>query len=164
MPPTDLPGIVNGHRVNGHLYRGGDVSLAGVGTLHAWGIVRVISLENAKQDSPAAIIMEHAQVEDAGMKWTNVPMDSQGILSYDDGKKVPGILAMIEETVGPVLVHCHRGADRSGVVVACYRITKGWSADQALAEMRHYGASFIHFGMRSFVKKFAREHVPTLPA
>src|SRR5260370_2704698 len=55
-----------------------------------------------------------------------------------------------------VFVHCYYGEDRSGVMVAAYRIARqNWTADQALAEM----ASFVfHYhlypGMQPYVRKF----------
>lgn len=40
----------------------------------------------------------------------------------------------------PVLVHCAAGAQRTGGVVACYRVLmQGWSTDNAVAEMQSYG-------------------------
>jgi protein-tyrosine phosphatase len=55
-----------------------------------------------------------------------------------------------------VFVHCRRGADRTGVMVALYRITfDHWSADQAVEEMKefHY-ASFILWHLARFVRAY----------
>jgi protein tyrosine/serine phosphatase len=39
----------------------------------------------------------------------------------------------------PVLVHCRSGVDRTGYMLAMYRMTEeGWSKEQALAEMRRF--------------------------
>jgi protein tyrosine phosphatase (PTP) superfamily phosphohydrolase (DUF442 family) len=42
----------------------------------------------------------------------------------------------------PVFVHCQAGKDRTGLVVAVYRIlVDGWSVDDALAERKAFGAA-----------------------
>ena len=43
----------------------------------------------------------------------------------------------------PVLVHCHYGADRTGVLCAAYRVAvQGWSKQQAIDEMTRGGMGF----------------------
>ena len=43
----------------------------------------------------------------------------------------------------PVLVHCRHGADRTGAMVAVYRIViEGWTKDDALQEMTRGGYGF----------------------
>lgn len=45
------------------------------------------------------------------------------------------------QALGPVLIHCKHGQNRTGLIAAMYRIVyQGWSKQQALAEMR--GAGF----------------------
>jgi len=164
---TELTGIINAHSVifkapDGtdlpvHLYRGGDVSVPGIATLKALNVSKVISLQNAKQDSAATILFEHARVEEAGMTWVNVPMDSSGVFSYDDISKVPQVLSEIQNTIGPVLIHCSKGADRSSVVASIYRIQHGWSVDKAIKEGQSYGWAWWNSGMRKAVRQWAKD-------
>lgn len=43
----------------------------------------------------------------------------------------------------PVLVHCYHGSDRTGLMVASYRmVVQGWSAQAAIAEMTRGGYGF----------------------
>jgi protein tyrosine/serine phosphatase len=57
---------------------------------------------------------------------------------------VGALRALRNETrMGPALLHCTLGADRTGLVAALYRmIYKGWSKQAALEEMEHGGFGF----------------------
>jgi len=44
---------------------------------------------------------------------------------------------------GPYLIHCHHGSDRTGLMIAMYRILhQHWTTQQALAEMTLGGYGF----------------------
>jgi protein tyrosine/serine phosphatase len=44
---------------------------------------------------------------------------------------------------GPYLVHCHYGADRTGLFIAVYRIViDNWSKEEAIREMQSGGFGF----------------------
>ncbi len=48
-----------------------------------------------------------------------------------------------ETRMGPTLLHCTLGADRTGLVAALYRMLyQGWSKEDALEEMEHGGFGF----------------------
>ena len=52
------------------------------------------------------------------------------------------ILALFEDSAnGPVFVHCRRGADRTGLVIACYRIDHDHGSN-AQAKARKQGKRF----------------------
>jgi tyrosine-protein phosphatase SIW14 len=55
-----------------------------------------------------------------------------------------------------VFVHCYYGEDRSGVMVAAYRIAQqNWTADQAVDEMYSFGFHYhLYPGMKSYVREF----------
>jgi protein tyrosine/serine phosphatase len=55
----------------------------------------------------------------------------------------------------PVFIHCQRGSDRTGVIVAVYRMSRdGWTADQALDEANRFGMGFIQFQKREYIKDY----------
>src|SRR5437899_6954772 len=52
---------------------------------------------------------------------------------------VAHFLAVVDDQPKPVYVHCRSGQNRTGVMVAAYRvIVEGASADEAIEEMRRY--------------------------
>ena len=70
-------------------------------------------------------------------------------------KQLAHVLEIIESAPGPVFVHCEHGCDRTGTVIACYRIHHDlWTAAAAQKEADVYGMSKLERGMRSFVADF----------
>jgi protein tyrosine/serine phosphatase len=62
----------------------------------------------------------------------------------------------------PIFIHCRRGDDRVGMVIACYRIVHDhWTNEQALAEAREHGISRFEVLMRRYVDHFNPSRVQT---
>jgi len=67
---------------------------------------------------------------------------------------------MQDPSAVPVFVHCRRGADRSGVLIACYRMAHDhWSNEQALAEARTAGLSRFEPLIRNYIRRFDTRRV-----
>lgn len=162
MSKTEISHIVNGHIVDERLVRGGELpkcpgalAFEALTGLKALGVRRVICLKNPSDESQIEIDNERTAVEAAGLIFLHRPLDNEGKFSYHDAKKIPDILALINEDKGRVFIHCKKGADRTGTVVACYRISRGWTADRAIKEMRQYGNAWWNWGMRGAVREFS---------
>jgi len=56
-------------------------------------------------------------------------------------KAIDEVLAVLDEEASyPVLIHCHAGLHRTGVLTAVYRMEyEGWSPDEAYREMKGQG-------------------------
>jgi tyrosine-protein phosphatase SIW14 len=92
-------------------------------------------------------------VEAAGMRYVNIPLKGMAAPSAQDVAKILGHFA--DTKSGPVFVHCRRGADRTGTVIACYRISHDhWDNKKALAEARQNGMSWIERAMQHYVLAF----------
>lgn len=72
-------------------------------------------------------------------------------------------LRIIKNRKGPILIHCWHGSDRTGVVVAAYRIVfNNWSKSHALDEMVNGGYGYhakIYSGLVGIVENLDVEHI-----
>lgn len=146
--------LPNFHKVNDRVYRGGQPKEAGFAELKAMGIATVIDLRDDDENA----LKEKALVENAGMKFINKPLENW---SRPDEKDIDEILKQIDTAANqPVFVHCKRGKDRTGTVMAIYRMTHdGWTAKQAGDEAEKYGIGWWQFKMRDFINDYYRDHV-----
>jgi protein tyrosine phosphatase (PTP) superfamily phosphohydrolase (DUF442 family) len=136
--------------VNDHIYRGGQPTDDGFRELARLGIKTVIDLRQIGEHSQAD---EQKIVTGLGMHYISIPMMG---MSTPKDDQVGQVLALMNDTVGgPVFVHCKRGADRTGTVVAVYRISQdGWENKKALSEARSYGMSFFERAMQHYVMNY----------
>ena len=70
--------------------------------------------------------------------------------------EIAKLLTLLEDTAtGPVFVHCKRGADRTGAVIAAYRIDHDhWENARALKEAMSSGMSFFQLPRQHFIQSF----------
>ena len=148
LPPQE--GIANFGKVNEGLYRGAQPDEPAIKNLKRLGIKTIINLRMTNEASKA----EQPMARTNGISYTNVPIHGVGRPADEQVRKV---LALIEALPGPVFVHCEHGCDRTGTIIACYRIKHDrWSPDTALREAARYGMSWLERGMRSYVLDFAK--------
>jgi tyrosine-protein phosphatase SIW14 len=139
--------------VNDHLFRGAQPTEQGFTRLRSLGVDTVLSLTLVATGTE----IERQQVERLGMRYVNVPMSAT---RPPTPEQVQSFFSTIEDRPGQtVFVHCWQGADRTGVMIALFRIAHDrWSADQALEEMRAYRFyPLFHPSLQRFVRAFAEE-------
>jgi tyrosine-protein phosphatase SIW14 len=143
------PGIENFHQVDAHVYRGAQPTEEGIQYLAKVGVKTVIDLRAADGRSRK----EEQLVIAAGMKYINVPMSG---LTPPTQAEIGRILEVLEnDSAGGVFVHCKRGADRTGAVIASYRIDHdGWDNPRALSEAMADGMSFFQLPRQSYIRAF----------
>ena len=64
-------------------------------------------------------------------------------------------LRLIKNVTKPILIHCRYGADRTGVVMAMYRIIfANWTKEQALDELENgnYGFNIRYDNIPAYIK------------
>jgi protein tyrosine/serine phosphatase len=74
---------------------------------------------------------------------------------------IDAILNEVEEKENqPVFLHCKRGSDRTGTVVAIYRMKNdGWTPKQAMDEAKSFGFGWWQFWMKDFVNDYYRDRI-----
>ena len=82
--------------------------------------------------------------EPAGLIVYQVRMKSRNV-GEDESAKVVAAMRFLNQGValGPTLLHCHHGADRTGALIAVYRMLyQSWTRADALAELIDGGYGF----------------------
>lgn len=148
MPAQE--GIGNFGRVNDSLFRGAQPDETGLKNLKRLGIKTVINLRTTNDLWKA----EEAAAGRNGIAYTNVPLAGLGRPTEE---QISRVLSIIETAPSPVFIHCEHGCDRTGAVIACYRIRHDkWSSQEALHEARQFGMSPLERGMKACVEDFAK--------
>ena len=159
--PADsvAPGVSNFHKVDDRVYRGGQPTSEGLVNLSRMGIKTVIDLRLVDGSSQ----VEKKVAEGLGMHYVSVPMNGIAAPTDDDIAKVLSLLQ--SESAAPVFVHCRRGKDRTGTVVACYRIQHDrWQNAQALKEAKSNGMSRLEVAMQRYILRYIPSLSPPLTA
>jgi len=147
---SSVPGIKNFYQVDEHVYRGAQPTDKGFKYLAKSGVRTVIDLREADGRSSS----EESVVKATGMKYVNVPMTG---LTPPTKAEITKILKILEDSAtGTVFVHCKRGADRTGVVIASYRIDHDhWDNARALSEAKARGMSYFQTPRQGYIRGFA---------
>jgi protein tyrosine phosphatase (PTP) superfamily phosphohydrolase (DUF442 family) len=142
QPPA---GVGNFHVVSERLYRGAQPSNEGFHALAKMGVKTVVDLREAEQAAG-----EKAAVEAAGMRFVSIPM--HGMETPNPAAVEKALAVFNDKDAGVVFVHCRRGADRTGAVVAAYRISHDkWDNGRALAEAKSNGMAWIQKAIQHYV-------------
>src|SRR5262249_41242355 len=144
--------LPNFHQVNERLFRGGQPKQGGLKKLSELGIKTIINLRGESEGTNE----QEVEAKKLGMHYFNVPMSNLG---RPTDEQVSRALAIIDDPEnGPVFVHCRRGADRTGAIIAAYRIKHdGWTADQAMEEANRYGMSRFQFRKRDYISDYYKQ-------
>ena len=154
QPETKYEELPNFHRVSDHLYRGGQPKTGGLKKLSELGVKTIINLRGESDDTRA----EEKEAASLGMQFFNIPMSSSGRPSEEQVRRVFEIIEEKEKANATVFVHCRRGSDRTGAIIAVFRIKHdGWTADRAIDEANRYGLGFIQFRKRDYINDYFKQ-------
>lgn len=130
--PVELAGVPNLYRVSGELYRGDQPTPQGMQNLKKLGLKTIINLRSFHSDRDETIA--------AGLAYEHIYMKPW----HPEEDEVVHFLKIVTDPKRtPVLVHCKHGADRTGTMIAVYRIAvQGWSKIEATREMTQGGFGY----------------------
>jgi protein tyrosine phosphatase (PTP) superfamily phosphohydrolase (DUF442 family) len=151
---VSAPSIVRFRQVERALYRGGQPDAGAFEQLKRLGIRTVVNLRRSDA--------QRRTVEALGLRYVDL---STGVTPFGlSGGIKDEVVRRFFEVVddpgsGPLFLHCRRGADRTGAVIAMYRIARqGWTAEAAFEEARTVGMRWWHFPVKGQLEAFTSQH------
>ena len=153
---------------DGAIYRGGRPHRTGMLALKEIGVRTIIGLQGGdfvsktpfhevlEAVSPGErISSERDEAKDAlelGLNFVWAPLSAvifyTNKITYREDKIVDRALAAMNDSRNyPIYVHCTKGRDRTGMIIALWRVQNGWSPEKAHAEWVASG----HRGLTGFL-------------
>lgn len=118
--------VDNLHYVSDSVYRSDQPNRKAFKELENYGFKTIINFRRFWNDKSKA--------RDTDLNLVHLPMRTAKITEAD----IVEALKAIDSAQKPVLVHCWHGSDRTGVVVAAYRIVfENWTKEDAISEFRY---------------------------
>lgn len=148
LPASPRADILRFRQVDRGLYRGGQPDAQGFEQLKQLGIRTIVNLRNDDE--------ERRVVEALGMRYVALPVTLRPF-GFGEGfsrQLIQRFFEVVDDAEsGPVFVHCRHGRDRTGTMVALYRILRqGWTPEAAYDEARAIGMKWWHFRVRSLLE------------
>jgi tyrosine-protein phosphatase SIW14 len=124
-------GIGNFGEVTPELYRGGQPNRVGYQELAKIGIDIVVDVRLTGKGA------ERREVIQRGMQFVAIPWHCD----FPKDQVFAQFLKLLRQNRGKkVFVHCRYGDDRTGMMIAAYRMAvEGWTPEEARKEMNQYG-------------------------
>lgn len=132
--------IVNFHEVNDNLYRSGRIyENSEIDQLKKLGVKTILSLDDyGSEENLLNLEKEWSEKNNIELIWK--PMSGVNKPTLEQIYTALDIIT--DSSKKPVLVHCKRGSDRTGIVIAAYRIKYDHkTVEEAKKELRSYGHS-----------------------
>ena len=123
--------LQNLYKVDDNLFRSEQPNKIGMKELQDLGVKTILNVRNLRNDNcegkSTDLILRKKRIN----TWT---------IKYDE---VVSALKIIQESPKPVLIHCKHGSDRTGCVVAAYRMSfQNWTKEDAIYEFKSGGYGY----------------------
>lgn len=141
-------GVPNFGQVTPTLYRGGQPTAEGFENLSRMGIAIIVDTGRSKRDE--------ALIKHLGMTYDSLPW----YCPFPKDAVFERFVQIVRENPHKkIFVHCRFGDDRTGMMIAAYRMAaEGWTAKEAMQEMHEFGYTAFHHvmcpGLARYEKSF----------
>lgn len=142
----EIPSLPNAACITPTLYRGAQPGREGYAELKKLGIEIVVNFRSDKDE----VQTEQRHVESLGVRFISLPWSSWRDPQRDE---IISFFSVLRENPGrKVFAHCEYGADRTGLMIALYRLVEErWTPKAAVAEMKAFN---YHYILYSHLAKF----------
>ncbi len=139
--------ISNLHTVDKNVFRSGILTNANIDALIPLGIRAIISLKT----NPIDTAIESIWAKKHQVEFVNIPINVI-FKSECEILSIRNAYRNVLKLPKPLIVHCTRGSDRTGIVIAMYRILEHkWNYDEAVKEMDNLGFNNMLGYWKSFL-------------
>ena len=115
--PGNIEGVSNFAKISDGVWRGAQPTAEGMAALKRMGVKTIVNLR--------ALHTDRDELRGLGLDYAHLPCTA---LVPDEEVVVKFLKIATDPERRPVFVHCQHGSDRTGVVIAAYRVVvMGWS-------------------------------------
>ena len=147
------PELPRFQQVSENLYRGAQPREKGLELLAQLGIQTIINLRGSGTQTRA----DEEEAKALGLTYYHVPLPVWGRPRNTSIETILEIISKSES--GRVFIHCKDGVDRTGTIVALFRVTReSWPTEKAIAEARQQGMRRYQVWMRDYIEDYDAPH------
>ncbi|NRD20368.1 tyrosine-protein phosphatase [Winogradskyella eckloniae] len=115
----------NLYQINDSIYRSEQPNKQGFKELESSGVKTIVNLRRLRNDNKKAV--------NTDLQLEHIPLATKYVTEDD----IIEVLQVMNSAEKPLLVHCWHGSDRTGVIIASYRIIfENWTKEDAINEFK----------------------------
>lgn len=139
-------------KVSAKVSAGGQPSEEDIAALKASGVRKIINLRReGEQNQPLDPAAEGEVVKGAGLEYLHIPVDPKNL----DPSSAAAVAKAVEESDGPVYVHCAAGGRAVTHALLADAKAQGSSADKVFKTAEEIGAPVTDEGFKAYVRTVA---------
>jgi tyrosine-protein phosphatase SIW14 len=157
----------------GRVYRSGQMTAEGfTDAVQRYGLRTIINVQDEYPDPDIArsfwskqTIKESELCRQLGVRYVHVmpTLLPRHLIPQQRPPAIDHLLSLLDdESNYPLLIHCHAGLHRTGLLTAIYRMEyQGWTQDQAFLDMKAQGfGPWVCTSANDYVKQFVLTYQP----